>query len=241
MRTIRIYEKGHYQLQQEVLLSASASQHVAVVLRLQEGASLTLFGGEDIEYSATLIAVKKKQVTVRIDALCPISRESPLSIHLAQAISKGDRMEWVVQKAVELGVSQITPLMSARCVVKLDAERMAKKVQQWQAIAIAACEQSGRNTIPLIAQPMPFARFIQEDHSKLKLILHPEGGKNWRDYTISQDVTVLIGPEGGFCEDEVQEAMRRDFQPLSLGPRILRTETAAICALSVLQALRGDL
>jgi 16S rRNA (uracil1498-N3)-methyltransferase len=152
-------------------------------------------------------------------------------------------MEWVMQKSVELGVYSITPLISERCVVKLDKERMLKKIQQWQSIAIAACEQCGRNTIPLVHPPIYVEEFLQKNSAQLKLILHTQGNKNWRDYPIqtSSQMSLLIGPEGGFSDAEVDLAFKYHFSPLSLGPRVLRTETAAISALSLLQAVGGDL
>ena len=147
-----------------------------------------------------------------------------------------------MQKAVELGVSSITPIITERCVVKLDKERMAKKLHQWQSIVIAACEQSGRNMVPQVHQPLSFAQYLQEVQAELKLILHPGTDKTWRDYSLSNvNISLLIGPEGGLSDDEMTTACTQGFQPLSLGPRILRTETAAITVLSVLQAVGGDL
>jgi 16S rRNA (uracil1498-N3)-methyltransferase len=242
MRVVRIYQPGDYTSGQVITLAPEAGQHVAVVLRMQVGELLTLFNGANSESIATITMVKKKQVEVSLAAPETISRESPLAIHLGQAISKGDRMEWVMQKSVELGVSSITPLITERSVVKLDQERMLKKVQQWQAIAIAACEQSGRNIVPVVHLPMPLERYMQTIQAPLKLVLHTQGNKNWRDYAIEQaEIALLIGPEGGFSDAEVSLALSHHFVPLSLGPRILRTETAAISALSVLQAVGGDL
>ncbi|MFT4058158.1 MAG: 16S rRNA (uracil(1498)-N(3))-methyltransferase [Legionella sp.] len=242
MKTIRIYQPGEYQCGQLLELSPEASQHVGVVLRMQVGERLTLFCGDNREFGATIIAVKKKQVSVMVETVTTINIESPLSIHLGQAISKGERMEWVMQKAVELGVATIRPIITTRCVVKLDKERMAKKLHQWQAIVIAACEQCGRNTVPKVHQPVYLQEYLQEAQADLKLILEPETDNNWRAYDVQKNtIALLIGPEGGFSEAEVQLALSQDFQPLSLGPRILRTETAAITALSVLQAVGGDL
>ncbi len=241
MREIRIYQPGDYKVGELLELSPEASKHVGTVLRMQAGENLTLFCGDDREFKVTIDAVKKKQVIVSITEVKNISRESHLKIHLAQGISKGDRMELVMQKAVELGVYAITPIISERCVVKLDKERLEKKMHQWQSIAIAACEQSGRNQIPLVSPPKTFESYIQEKHLGLKLILHPDGGNTWRDYTVQENVSLMIGPEGGFSDTEVKGACDSGFQTLCLGPRILRTETAAITALSVLQAAGGDL
>ncbi len=242
MREIRIYQAGIYHVGEQWELTPEASQHVGTVLRMRQGSLLTLFDGTNKEYDTQIVEVRKKSVLVQIDAMREVSRESPVALHLAQAISKGDRMEWVVQKAVELGVASITPLITARCAVKLDEERMIKKRNQWQAIAIAACEQCGRNQIPEIFNPVILAPYLKNVESSFKLILHPQGNKSWREYDFNgKSISLLVGPEGGLNEDEVQLAMTHGFTPLALGPRILRTETAAISALSILQAAVGDL
>ncbi|HBI21511.1 MAG TPA: 16S rRNA (uracil(1498)-N(3))-methyltransferase, partial [Legionella sp.] len=223
-------------------LSATASQHVGVVLRMQPGDSLTLFCGDNREFLAHITTVNKKQVAVQVDEVARVSRESPRQIHLAQALSKGDRMEWVIQKAVELGVASITPLFTAHCVVKLDAERLGKKQLQWQAIAIAACEQSGRNQVPTVHPACSYVAYLDACNAATKWILHPSSERSWRDHAfIAGDIALLIGPEGGLSQAEMNQAQSHDFMPLCLGPRVLRTETAAIVALSVLQAVTGDL
>lgn len=242
MREVRIYQAGIYSAGQSVALSEEAGQHVAVVLRMREGQVLTLFNGENNECQATIHYVKKKQVLVQLGEVRVVSRESPLRIHLAQAISKGDRMEFVMQKATELGVASITPLLTERSVVALDHERMLKKIRQWQAIVIAACEQSGRNMVPVVQTPIHLEQFLAQVNTAMKLILDPCAHKTWRDYApFSSDISLLIGPEGGFSARELDLAHRFDYSPLSLGPRVLRTETAAISTLSLLQAVGGDL
>lgn len=242
MREIRIYQPGNYESGQLLELSPEAGQHVAVVLRMQPGENLTLFCGDNREFEVTIETVKKRQVWVLVGAVSHRDSESSLKIHLAQAISKGDRMELVMQKSVELGVASITPLITERCAVKLDKERMEKKVHQWQNIVIAACEQCGRNTVPVVHPPVRFDDYVPLAQVGLKLILHPDMSKTWRDYPINQsDIALIIGPEGGLSEEEVKLACKYGYLPLSLGPRILRTETAAITALSVLQAVGGDL
>ncbi|WED42976.1 16S rRNA (uracil(1498)-N(3))-methyltransferase [Legionella cardiaca] len=242
MREIRIYQPGDYDIGQTYELSVTAGQHVGVVLRMQPGEKITLFRGDNYEFEAVIISAHKKKVTVSISAMKFVSRESPCAIHLVQAISKGERMEIVIQKAVELGVTSITPLMTERSVVRLDEERMEKKRTQWQAIAVAACEQSGRNQVPKIEVTQTLNDYLSRNLTALKFVLHPEMTKSWRDYDFStKDITLLIGPEGGFSEKEIQQILSYNFNPLSLGPRVLRTETAAIAALSVLQAVCGDL
>ena len=151
-------------------------------------------------------------------------------------------MELVIQKAVELGVASITPLMTTHCVVRLDAERLNKKQAQWQAIAIAACEQSGRNQVPIVFMPCSLDTYLQQSQAATKFVLHPNATRSCRDITFTEgSIALLIGPEGGLSDDEIQIAKDAQFQPLCLGPRILRTETAAIAALAVLQAFSGDL
>ncbi|QBR85127.1 16S rRNA (uracil(1498)-N(3))-methyltransferase [Legionella israelensis] len=242
MKNIRIYQAGDYQPGSLIQLTESAGQHVGVVLRMLPGEKITLFSGNNLEFDAVISAVHKKKVSVEILSVAEVNRESPLAIHLAQAMSKGERMEWVVQKAVELGVSSIQPLVTRRCVVKLDQQRAAKKIAQWQAIAVAACEQSGRNQLPLIHPILSFEEYLAQNQDVDKLILHPQTEKSWRHYSFNFDeLSLLIGPEGGFSQDEVRQAFAAGFMPLSLGPRVLRTETAAIAAISILQAAGGDL
>jgi len=243
VKTIRIYQAGDYQPGSAIKLSEEAGQHVGVVLRMQPGEKLTLFPGDNREFDAVITSVNKKKVVVEIVSEAEISRESPLSIDLAQGISKGDRMELVVQKAVELGVHSITPVISSRCVIKLDKQRIEKKRAQWQSIAIAACEQSGRNLIPVIHPVFTFEAYLTNSQHRFKFILEPGAEKKWRNYPLDSGhaVSLLIGPEGGFSTEEILQARQAGFADLSLGPRVLRTETAAITAISVLQAAYGDL
>lgn len=242
MKRIRIYQPGHYQPGDTVALSASAGQHTGIVLRMQPGDPLTLFCNDNHEYAAVIDTAHKKQVTVHIKDKIEANRESPRAIHLAQSISKGDRMDWVVQKAVELGVTSITPIRSERTVVKLDEKRLLKKQAQWEAIAISACEQCGRNTLPLIHPVMAYNDYLQQSQAAIKLVLAPQNAKTWHDYDLSQgDIALLIGPEGGLTDEEIHQAREHHFQVLRLGPRVLRTETAALSALSMLQAVCGDL
>lgn len=243
MRHVRIYMPGTYEPGETIELSTAAGQHVGTVLRMQANDPLTLFRGDNREFDATIAAVHKKKVTVDIHAANLVNRESPRLIHLAQALSKGDRMEWIVQKAVELGVTSLTPLITAHCAVRLEQERLAKKQLQWQAIAIAACEQSGRNQVPTIHSPCSFATYLQQCDARYKMVLHPTASDSLTKHIPSTqgDIALLIGPEGGLSEEEIDIAKEKAFHPLSLGPRILRTETAAIAALSIVQALAGDL
>ncbi|MCX7118100.1 MAG: 16S rRNA (uracil(1498)-N(3))-methyltransferase [Legionellales bacterium] len=241
MRTIRIYQPGTYEPGQTLELSPQASRHVGTVLRMIPGEVLTLFCGDNREFSATIASVHKHQVTAHIDDVHPINRESPRAIHLAQALSKGDRMDWVVQKAVELGVTSIIPVWTAHCAIRRDSDKLAKKQAQWQAIAVSACEQSGRNQVPVIHEVCSLPAYLEQCNSSSKYLSSPKGAESWRNLSLPEgDIALLIGPEGGLSHEEVALARTYQFIPLSLGPRILRTETAALVSLSVLQAIFGD-
>ncbi len=243
MRIIRIYQPGHYELGDTLTLSPEAVQHIVTVLRLRLGQFITLFCGDNREFIAAIVSMQKREVVVKIEQVKSVDRESPLHIHLAQGISKGERMEWVIQKSVELGVASITPILTARSVVRLDNERTLKKEMHWQAIATHACEQCGRNQIPPVHATCLFEPFIQQARTNMKWILSPEADDTLDDYQYQQgdSMTVLIGPEGGLSDEEVDSAIEAGFRPLRLGPRILRTETAAVAIISLLQARYGDL
>ncbi len=242
MRSIRIYQTGLYQPGETVQLSDEASQHVAVVLRMQPGHQITLFRGDNYEFPASILTIHKRHVIVQINTAIIVNRESSQTIHLAQAISKGDRMEWVIQKAVELGVTSITPLITKRCVVRIDMDRMKKKQNQWQAMVISACEQSGRNVIPTVHAACSLDSYLTTCHAVLKYVLHPHTKNSWHDIkSMTGDIALIVGPEGGLTEEEIARTCDLHFHPLTLGPRILRTETAAIAALTILQTMYGDL
>ncbi|MFT3929393.1 MAG: 16S rRNA (uracil(1498)-N(3))-methyltransferase [Spongiibacteraceae bacterium] len=225
-----------------IALDADAAHHVARVLRMQSGDALKLFNGDGAEYSASIVSVDKKSVYVAIESKSTIDRESPLAIHLGIAISKGERMDWVIQKATELGVAEITPLQTERVEVRLNNEREEKKLSHWQAIAIAACEQSQRNRIPVIHSPQSLSNWLDSVQSDVKFVLHHRSEVNLAaNAEKPQSVALLIGPEGGLSDSEITLAEKKSFAPLRLGPRVLRTETAPLAALSVLQFLWGDL
>ncbi len=242
MRQIRIYQPGEFILGQIISLSPAASQHVGRVLRMEVGEEVILFNGLNFEYQTKIVTINKREVCVSINDCQAISRESNLKITLAQGISKGDKMDFVIQKAVELGVTDIIPILSERCVVNLNQERLTKKQNQWQEQAISACEQCWRNFIPTIHEPCKINRFLETCVNENKFVLSPIAQKSWHDYkNINQELTILIGPEGGFSPDELKLAENFNFNPVNLGPRILRTETAAITTISIIQALYGDI
>lgn len=208
-----------------------------------EGAELILFDGSNHVFNAVIDSVSKKQIVVNIRERHLDDRESPLPIHLGQVISRGEKMEFTIQKSVELGVNTITPLWSERCGVKLDSDRQDKKIQQWQKIAISACEQCGRNIIPEIRPIMKLTDWCKEQDGMLKLNLHPRA-----KYTIkslpsipAEGVRLLIGSEGGLSPEEIAMTETEGFTEVLLGKRVLRTETAALATLTALQTLYGDL
>ena len=242
VKFIRIYQAGDYGVADLIELQDAASRHVSIVLRMQVGASLILFNGDNCEFLATIKNIVKTKVTVLIDACTELSRESPRSIHLAQAMSKGERMEFVVQKAVELGVTSITPVLTEHCAIKLSATHLMKKHAQFQAIAIAACEQSGRNKLALINPACSLSSYLSRAQAQIKLILHPHAISSFPVcQSVDSDIILLVGPEGGFSHFEFNLALSTNFKPWHLGARILRTETAAIAAISIMQAIAGDL
>lgn len=240
--TSRVYINQALSLGASIMLPEDAARHLVQVLRMRIGESFIAFNGQGGEYTATLSAVAKRDAQATISEYHAADRESPLSITLAQCVSKGDRMDFTLQKAVELGVSTIVPLMSLRTVVKLDAERWAKKIEHWQGVIISACEQSGRTRVPQLAAPQDLDDWLADSGSDhLKLVLAPGASKQLRQLDRgSRAVTLLVGPEGGLSDAECALAARHDFIPLALGPRILRTETAGVAALAAIQAQWGD-
>jgi 16S rRNA (uracil1498-N3)-methyltransferase len=242
MRIPRIFHPDTLLVEQEIELSSDALNHVANVLRLKSGHPIVLFNGDGNEYSAQLSLVEKRRVLAMVEAQLSVSVESPLIIHLGQGISRGDRMDMVLQKSVELGVHEITPLITERCGVKLSPDRWLKKHQQWQKIIIGACEQCGRNVLPILHQPIELTQWFNQSTNQLRLTLHPRADKNIRHLSIPHHgVRLLIGPEGGFSDQEIYQTEQSGFHTVQLGPRILRTETAALAAITSLQALFGDL
>ncbi|TYA24614.1 16S rRNA (uracil(1498)-N(3))-methyltransferase [Aggregatibacter actinomycetemcomitans] len=243
MRVPRIYHPIPLNQHTTCALSEDGANHVGRVLRMRAGDQLELFDGSNHIYQAVITAVAKKSVEVDILSRQFDDRESPLAIHLGQVISRGERMEFTIQKSVELGVNVITPLWSERCGVKLDGERMDKKIQQWQKIAIAACEQCGRNKIPEIRPLMKLQQWCAEPNDALKLNLHPRARYSIRTLPEipAAGVRLLIGSEGGLSPQEIAQTEQQGFMDVLLGKRVLRTETAAMAAITALQVCFGDL
>lgn len=242
MRVPHIYQASAISLNTAVTLDDDAAGHIGRVLRMKEGEHVSIFNGEGGEYISEIIEVTKKNVIVMPQQFNPHNAESPLKIHLGQCISRGDKMDFTIQKSVELGITEITPIFSQRCGVKLSAERLEKKHQQWQKIAIAAAEQSGRNFVPTINPPIDLKQWLEQQTDAIKLTLHPRAEHSIKTITVADGgVRFLVGPEGGFTDDEMVQTKQQEFVDIRLGPRVLRTETAALTVLSALQLQFGDL
>jgi len=241
MRNPRIYHPDPLSANSRVALDDSAARHVARVLRLGVGAALRLFDGHGGEYPATITAVDKRSVEVELGNQDNVDVESPLHITLAQGISKGERMDYTIQKAVELGISRIAPLTTERSVVHLKGDRLEKKMAHWYGVIISACEQCGRNTVPQLLPIQTLSSWLAYDVIGSKLLLDHRAEESVSSLSLTSDVTLLIGPEGGLSGQEQKTAFAAGYQGLRLGPRVLRTETAALTALAALQSYWGDL
>lgn len=244
MRIPRLFHPGSLAVDDHVKLSDDAFQHSVKALRMSSEQPLYLFNGDGNNYQAELVTVDKRSAAARVIAVEANETESSVSVHLGQVISRGDRMDFALQKSVELGVAEITPLFSERCGVKLTGERLEKKQQQWQKVVVSACEQCGRSRVPVVHPAQTLTNFVEQVTADLKLTLDPYAPLPLRQLTDAEQptsVALLIGPEGGFTEAEVDLAKHGQFKPIRIGPRILRTETAALTALSVIQYELGDL
>ena len=244
MRVTRIHVPGTLTEGSEIVLPAQAAEHLTRVLRLPPGAPFTLFNGAGGEFSAALKAPSGKSVSAQVLAHNNIERESPLKITLLQGIARGERMDLIVQKATELGVTRIVPFLAERSVVKLDAKQRVRKREHWQAIAISACEQCGRNRVPEVSQPAALGDCVDAVAAdSLRCLLAADGESSLAAAAMNaarRAFVLLIGPEGGLAENERAFARANDFSGYSLGPRVMRTETAGLAALAVLQTLAGD-
>ena len=238
MRLSRFFIDAPLSLGEHELPEAQA-HYIGRVLRMSEGAAVQLFDGSGQEFLGVLLEVGKKRVSVRLDESLAGQPDSTLNIHLGQGLSRGERMDWAIQKATELGVREITPIVSERCEVRLKDERADKRLQHWRQIAISACEQCGRSSVPVIHPPLLLAEWLKACEAELKLVLHPVA-EPWASHARPASLAFLIGPEGGLSEAEVQQAQAAGYHSARLGPRVLRTETAPVVALAVAQQLWGD-
>jgi 16S rRNA (uracil1498-N3)-methyltransferase len=244
MRLTRVYVDAPVVAGKRLVVAGSAANHIARVLRLRSGDALTVFDGSGGEFGARVEEFRKEAVVVCVEEHRTLDRESPLSLTLAQGVSRGERMDWIIQKATELGASRIVPVFTKRSVVRLDDKQAERKLQHWRAIAVSACEQCGRNRLPDVATPVDFFDVLPAGFSagSTRLLLSPTGDLRIDDLeNVGKGITVLIGPEGGLEDVEHEAAIAAGFKAVRMGPRVLRTETAAIAALTIIQRYFGDL
>lgn len=225
-----------------ILLGETASHHLLRVLRLRPGETLLLFNGDGHEYCATVEAGETRRARVRIHTREQPQRESPLHIELGQGIARGDRMDFVLQKTVELGVASITPLWTRRTQVQLKGSRLERKLQHWHGVMRSACEQSGRLQLPQLRTPAVLESWCSETtENTLRLVLDPRAEVGLGELAPARNIRLLIGPEGGLDDNETNFAAQAGFSRIRLGPRVLRSETAALAAITAVQLLWGDL
>jgi 16S rRNA (uracil1498-N3)-methyltransferase len=228
---------------QAVRLPDHVAHHIQV-LRLQPGDLVTLFNGEGGEYAASLTLIEKKHASAELKTFTPREAELPYAITLAQALPEGTKMDWIIEKAVELGVCAIQPLSAQRCVVRLSSERAEKKQAHWQAVIVSAAEQSGRNRLPLLAAPAALGDWLARQDLHKRVLLSPRGAQSlsdWARHQPPQALALVIGPEGGFTEAEEALACDKGAIMLSVGPRVLRTETAGLAAVAALNGIWGEM
>lgn len=242
MATIRrIYTPESLALNSVLNLDRAATNHIVKVLRMRQGETIELFNGDGFSYFAILSQIERNQASVSISERKLRNTESPLNIHLYQGVSRGDKMDLTLQKSVELGVKVITPIITERCGVKLDQKRWQKKHEHWQKIIISACEQCGRNQIPILNSVENVIDLYQQLDTN-SLFLEPSAGKTLSEAAIDDknEIKLWVGPEGGFSKDELVQIQASKAQAFTIGPRILRTETAALAAVSAINILWGD-
>ena len=242
MRVPRIFQDSP--LDEGILLELDerATKHLIQVLRFEVGRELVLFNGLGGEFKACISTIKKRSVMVEVLEEVQVDRESAVHIHLGQCVSKGDRFDFALQKAVELGVKEITPILSMRSQLKLHSERKEKKLKHWRQIAVSACEQSGRTKNIILNAPCSLPDFLEGSLSKdnTKLILHPDTEQKISSVQASGDYSLLIGPEGGFDDQEIELAIKKHFSCIKLGKQVLRTETAPIAAIAAINMLEKE-
>ena len=237
----RVYTSQELSAGRHIVLEHAPSQHIARVLRMRDGERLTVFNGDGNDYPCRILSVGKS-VELAVESVEPNRCESPIRVTLAQAICRGDRMDFALQKSVELGVTSIIPLITRKGKVKLDEKRQAKKQAHWQAVVVSASEQCGRSVVPVVAHPISLPDWLASgiDHNEL-LALDPLATIGVASTTARKSWTLIVGPESGFDDEEIERFNRYGIARARLGPRTLRTETAAVCALSLLQSAHGDL
>lgn len=241
MRLPRIFSSKALSVSTEIELDKEAGTHISRVLRMSTGQQIELFNGDGFSYFAQIQAIERNQVSVRVVEALEATNESPLNIHLFQGVSRGDKMELTLQKGVELGVTQFTPLITERCGVKLDEKRWQKKLEHWQKVIESACEQCGRNTIPALHPVIKMQAALSQFNDN-SFFMHPEGKQSFKSISADTnlEIQLWVGSEGGFSDEEISWVEAHGCKPVQLGPRVLRTETAALAAVSVMNSLWGD-
>ena len=241
MRIPRIYTAISLAENSLIELDTDSSHYVSKVLRLREGDQLSVFNPDDGEYAAQINNISRRTVQLQLSAAIACLADPRLRIHIGLGMSRGERMDYAIQKATELGVTSISPLFTERCEVKLGEDRADKRLAHWSGIARSASEQTGRCTIPVIERPVKISDWLSQDHGKASFVLDHRGHHGFpASGSKPQSVTLLIGPEGGLTDQEIDLAARSGFQQVRIGPRVLRTETAPVVALSLVQNLWGD-
>jgi 16S rRNA (uracil1498-N3)-methyltransferase len=247
MRLTRVYVDGDLHSGAMVELARDTASHLVKVLRARSGDELLLFSGDGREFSAAIDSVRGARVSVAVGAARAVDRESPVEVTLIQCVPRGDRMDFIVQKATELGVARIIPVLSQRSVVRLDESQAASKQAHWLAVAVSACEQCGRNRLPVIEAAQPLLNYLgglaprTASGSAIRLVLEPESAQPQIEGDSVTRAQFAIGPEGGFAPDELEAFQLAGFVRIGLGPRVLRTETAAVAGLVMLQTRFGDM
>jgi 16S rRNA (uracil1498-N3)-methyltransferase len=241
MRVHRFFTPQLLQEDIQINLEEETSHHLYQVLRLRAGDEVVLFSGDGEEYQATLVQVGKKRAEAKIGSSLRHEPESPLALHLLLGISRSERMDFAIQKATELGINRITPILSERCVVKLNEKKSASRVTHWQRVVVNACEQSGRCRIPVIDKPTKYEEALSHDDATTSILLDHRSQFTLHQIKPPKDkLSILIGPEGGLTHWERQFAIQSGFLGVRLGPRIMRTETAPLATIAAVQTLWGD-
>lgn len=243
MRKIRVYVGGPLAAGARLSLPAFAAEHLTRVLRLPDGAEVACFNGDGHDYACRLEVHGKGQAAVHVGAKVAVRCESPLALTLVQAVARGEKMDFILQKATELGVARVLPVVSERTEVKLDEDRAGKRLVHWQRVVESACEQSGRAVVPTVEPPVTLGRFAEAARyeAELKVVLHPEGEHTFATLPAATGAMLAVGPEGGFSDRDLAMLKLAGFVRTRMGPRILRTETAGLAAITALQARFGDL
>ena len=240
MRISRIYTGSVLSENSLIELDQDTSHYLLKVLRLKPKAQLILFNGDGFQYQCELLLADRKTASVRVIKQSVKEKPPVLNIHLGLGLSKGDRFDIAIQKATELGVTEITPLFTEHATLKLHEDRLKKKETHWQRIIRSACEQSGRCYLPKLHQPCSVSKWIKQDHADLKMVLSPGQSKTLDEFETPENITILVGPEGGLSEAEIAAAIEQSFHATRLGRHILRTETAPLAVIAAAQALWGD-